>query len=95
MSEIPIPCLVILHHLDINPVRAANNENLIQEDTAGPLDREKLNTSGELFKQNSMYKLSEDLGSNDSFDGVEFHLYLFANPRSGSQKAKRYVDLGF
>lgn len=42
-----------------------------------------------------MYKLSEDLGSVDSFDGVEFHLYLFANPRSGSQKAKRYMDLGF
>jgi hypothetical protein len=42
-----------------------------------------------------MYRLSEDLGSNDSFDGVEFHLYLFANPRSGSQKAKRYTELGF
>ena len=43
----------------------------------------------------SGYRLSDDLGSVDSFDGVEFHLYLFANPKSGSQKAKRYTDLGF
>ena len=36
-----------------------------------------------------------DNDSVDSFDGVEFHLYLFANPKSGSQKAKRYTDIGF
>jgi hypothetical protein len=32
-----------------------------------------------------------DNDSVDSFEGVEFHLYLFANPRSGSQKAKRFT----
>jgi hypothetical protein len=37
----------------------------------------------------------QDNDSVDSFDGVEFHLYLFANPKSGSQKAKRYTDIGF
>ena len=39
--------------------------------------------------------LIADADSTDSFDGVEFHLYLFANPKSGSQKAKRYTDIGF
>jgi hypothetical protein len=32
---------------------------------------------------------------DDSFIGEEYFLYLFANPRSGSQKAKFYTDLGF
>jgi hypothetical protein len=31
----------------------------------------------------------------DSFEGVEFHLYLFANPKSGSQKAKKFTEIGF
>jgi Diacylglycerol kinase catalytic domain len=30
-----------------------------------------------------------------SFVGVEFHLYLFANPRSGSRKAEKFTTLGF
>lgn len=39
--------------------------------------------------------IGEDLQTVDSFVGVEFHLYLFANPRSGGQKAKKYTQLGF
>ena len=39
--------------------------------------------------------MPDDMSTCDSFDGVEFHLYLFANPRSGSQKAKKYTELGF
>ncbi len=45
--------------------------------------------------QKSNILSDNDNDSIDSFDGVEFHLYLFANPRSGSQKAKRYTTLGF
>jgi diacylglycerol kinase (ATP) len=43
------PCLVILPHRD-NKCCVANFEKLIQEDLPGPLDKENLNTSGELFK---------------------------------------------
>lgn len=38
--------------------------------------------------------MAEDM-IDPSFLGVEFHLYLFANPRSGSNKAKKYTTLGF
>ena len=53
-----------------------------------------INRSADLLLQPSKL-ISDDNSSIDSFDGVEFHLYLFANPLSGSQKAKRYTQLGF